>query len=337
MSLENKTKSPKSSEDHQALATMRKVLFAESEGLRLLADSLDKTTENILTRLSSLQGRIIVTGMGKSGHIARKIASSLTSMGLPAHFLHPAEASHGDLGMISEDDAVIALSKSGDTRELQDIVTYTRRFSVLLVAICGRKDARLVQEADFTVLLPDIAEAGALGLAPTTSTTMMLGFGDALAVALSEMAGNNAQSFGRYHPGGQLGRGFIRVRELMSQGEDIPLCSIDTPMSQALLTMTGKRFGCIGVIDAQRRLIGVITDGDLRRHMGKELLSQKVRDVMTSDPHRIVPDDLAAVAVRKMNQAQITNLFVTDAQGIVCGVLHIHDCLCAGVLSIPLD
>ncbi len=314
------------------LAVMRRVLSAEAEGLRMVADSLDAKAQQTLDALSGLKGRVIFTGMGKSGHIARKIAASFSSTGTPSYFIHPAEASHGDLGMISHDDVVVALSKSGNTAELRDIVAYTRRFGILLVAICGRGDTHLARACDIALLLPDVGEACRLGLAPTTSTTMMLGLGDALALALFEMAGASSQSFGRYHPGGQLGRGFIRVSDVMAQGDDIPLCAPGFAMDKALLIMTGKRFGCVGIVDTDGRLMGIITDGDLRRHISDGFFHLTAAEVMTRDPHTIAPDALVAAAVGKMNDAQITNLFVADDKNVVRGILHIHDCLRVGVV-----
>lgn len=317
-------------EKRSSLAIMRDVLSQESDALRLLSRSLGKEVQEVVERLHRLPGRIILTGMGKSGHIARKIAASFSSMGAPAYFIHPAEASHGDLGMISADDGIIALSKSGDTRELFDIVTYSRRFGILLIAVCGKGDTRLAQAADITLTLPAVEEACFLGLAPTTSTVMMLGLGDALAVALFEYSGSSSESFGRYHPGGQLGQQFIRVGDIMGTGDDVPVCAADLAMDKVLLIMTRKRFGCVGIIDKKRRLLGVITDGDLRRHMRADFLRQSAGDVMTRDPHSITVHELVATAVRKMSEAEITNLFVTDEHNIVQGIIHIHDCMRVG-------
>jgi len=313
------------------IAAARRVLRAEIAGLQALVDGIDGSFSEALDRLSRIGGRLIVTGMGKSGHIARKIAATLSSTGTPAQFVHPAEASHGDLGVIAEGDAVLALSNSGDTAELEDIIAFTRRFRILLVAMTRRDNSALAEAADVTLLLPASAEACPMGLAPTTSTTMMLALGDALAVALLERKGFSASDFQRLHPGGRIGRRLLRVLDLMHEGEKIPLAARGTAMSDAILIMTAKSFGCVGIIDAEGRLEGILTDGDLRRHMGDALLRAPVERVMSPRPKTIRPQALAAEALGRMNEQKITSLFVVDDDGRPLGILHIHDCLRAGV------
>jgi len=310
----------------------RRVLRAEAEALFALADTLDGRFEQAVERLANTRGRTVVTGMGKSGHVGRKIAATLASTGTPALYVHPAEASHGDLGMITADDAVLALSNSGETPELADIVAYTRRFSIALLAIVGRADSTLAQAADLTLVLPPRPEACPIGLAPTTSTTAMLALGDALAVALLERRGFGAHDFSLLHPGGKLGRKLVRVEDLMHRGDELPLVGLDAPMSDVLLEMTAKRLGCVGVLDGRGILTGVITDGDLRRHMEDGLLGRRAAEVMTAAPKTIRPQALAAEALAMMNQAErpFTVIFVVEGQRPV-GALHMHDCLRAGV------
>jgi arabinose-5-phosphate isomerase len=279
-----------------------------------------------------VRGRVVVTGMGKSGHVARKIAATFASTGTPSMYVHPGEASHGDLGMITAEDLVLALSNSGETPELADIVAYTRRFSIPLLAVVGRLRSSLVETADLALLLPARPEACPMGLAPTTSTTSMLALGDALAVALLERRGFGAQDFGVLHPGGKLGRRLVRVDQLMHRGDELPLVGDGVGMAEALLEMTAKRLGCVGVIDAGGRLAGILTDGDLRRHMSPDLLDRRVADLMTPAPRTIRPQALAAEALAMMNQAErpFTVIFVVDG-GRPVGVLHMHDCLRAGI------
>jgi arabinose-5-phosphate isomerase len=283
--------------------------------------------------LASATGRVVVSGMGKSGHVGRKIAATLASTGTPALFVHPAEASHGDLGMIVAGDAVLALSNSGETPELADLIRHSRRFALPLVAVTARGDSALARAADVVLSLPAVAEACPMGLAPTTSTVMQMALGDALAVALLTRRGFTAADFRRFHPGGRLGARLIHVRELMHEGEAIPLASPDISMDRALLTITAKRFGCLGVTSTDGRLIGVVTDGDLRRHMGPDLLARRVGEIMTPDPRTIDPDALAAAALHIMNAPArpITALFVTDRHGHPIGIIHVHDLLRAGV------
>ncbi len=313
------------------VASARRVLRLESEGIDALAASLGDSFVAALDLLAGAKGRVIVTGMGKSGHIARKIASTLASTGTPAQYVHPAEASHGDLGMITPDDAVLALSNSGETQELRDLLEYTRRFSIPLIAVTARAGSSLDETADVTLLLPPSPEACPMGLAPTTSTTASLALGDALAVALLERKGFSPQDFRVLHPGGKLGSSLLRVADLMHTGDAVPLCGLDLPMAEAILVITAKSFGCVGVVDGTGRLAGVITDGDLRRHMGRTLFDQTAGSVMTANPKHIRPQALAAEAVALMNQYSITGLFVVE-DGRPVGILHIHDCLRAGVV-----
>jgi arabinose-5-phosphate isomerase len=312
------------------LAAAKSVLYQEATALQRLAESLDGAYLKALDILAAVSGRVIVTGMGKSGHIARKIAATLASTGTPAQFVHPAEASHGDLGMVTSKDAVLALSNSGETAELSDIIGYARRWNIPLIAMTMKPESALGSAADVTLALPKLAEAGAMGLAPTTSTAMMLALGDALAISLYERKGVSAEDFHELHPGGKLGQILLRVANLMHVGDEVPLIGIDGEMSQALLVMTAKTFGCVGVIDGHGELAGIVTDGDLRRHMGPALLGARVGDVMTRGPRTIRANALAAEAVRVMNERSITSLFVVDATKPV-GIIRLHDCLRAGV------
>ncbi|MCH8213948.1 MAG: KpsF/GutQ family sugar-phosphate isomerase [Proteobacteria bacterium] len=313
------------------LACARRVLRLEAEGLEALARSLDEGFTEALDLLDGRTGRVVVTGIGKSGHVARKIAATLSSTGTPALFVHPAEASHGDLGMIEpEGDAVIALSNSGETTELADLVAYAKRFHIPLIAITGRADSALAQAADVALVLPASDEASPMGLAPTTSTTVMLALGDAIAVALLERKGFSPDRFHALHPGGRLGKMLLKVADLMHRGEEVPLVGGDTAMADALLVMTNKRFGCVAIVDGDGILQGVITDGDLRRHMSPGLLDLRAAEVMTRAPRTIGADALASEAVGLMNSNTITNLFVVE-DGRPVGILHIHDCLRAGV------
>ena len=318
-------------DDHRDIEAARRVIATEIAGLTALAKSLDRAFVEAIDALARAEGRIIVTGMGKSGHIARKIAATLASTGTPALFVHPGEASHGDLGMIAPGDAVIALSNSGDTAELADVLAYTRRFRIPLIAMTRRSESSLADAADVALVLPASAEACSLGLAPTTSTTMMLALGDAIAVALLERKGFSAEDFQTLHPGGQLGRQLLRVADIMHEGHSVPLVKRGASMADTILIITAKSFGCAGVTDEAGRLIGIVTDGDLRRHMGTALLAERVETVMTPTPKTIRPQALAAEALGQMNAQAITSLFVVDDAWRPLGILHIHDCLRAGV------
>jgi arabinose-5-phosphate isomerase len=315
------------------LDVARAVLATEMAGLRALSAALDGAFTRAVEVLAAISGRVVVSGMGKSGHVARKVAATLASTGTPALFVHPAEASHGDLGMIVAGDAVLALSNSGETPELADLVRHTRRFALPLLAVTASADSALASAADVLLLLPAASEACPMGLAPTTSTVMQMALGDALAVALLTKRGFTAADYRRFHPGGRLGARLRRVRELMHAGEAVPLAGPELPMDAALLRITEKRFGCLGVTDDRGRLIGIITDGDLRRHMGPALLTRHVGEIMTPNPQTISPDALAAEALHAMNARErpITALFVVDQGQRPVGILHIHDLLRAGL------
>jgi arabinose-5-phosphate isomerase len=315
------------------LDVARAVLGTEAAGLRALAATLDDSFTRAVQLLDNATGRVVVSGMGKSGHVARKIAATLASTGTPALFVHPAEASHGDLGMIVAGDVVLALSNSGETVELADLVAHTRRFGLKLIGVTARDGSALATAADVALLLPAAAEACPMGLAPTTSTTMQLALGDALAVALLTRRGFTAVDFRQFHPGGKLGARLRRVRDLMHVGEAVPLAPPDTPMDRALLLITEKRFGCLGITDPGGRLVGIITDGDLRRAMGPDLLVRRAAEVMTTSPRTIGPEALAAEALHAMNARErlITSLFVVDTGGRPVGILHVHDLLRAGI------
>ena len=311
-----------------------RVLGLAATGLQALAASLDARFDRALDLLAAVEGRVVVTGMGKSGHVARKIAATLASTGTPALFVHPAEASHGDLGMIAERDGVIALSNSGSTAEMGHIVAHAKRFQLPLVAITSRSESAFAEAADAALILPKVQEACPVGMAPTTSTTMMLALGDALAVALMERRGFTATDFHALHPGGQLGQQLRRVTDLMHTGPGMPLIALGQPMNEAIIEMTGKSLGCVGVVDGAGLLVGIVTDGDLRRHMAPDLLDQPVEQVMTRGPRTVRPQATIAEALGLMaakDRRPITSLFVVE-EGKPVGLLHMHDCLRAGAL-----
>ncbi len=308
----------------------RRVIACEIDGLAALAEVLGESFDDVVARILALKGRLIVSGMGKSGHVARKIAATFASTGTPAYFVHPGEASHGDLGMITQQDGLLLLSNSGETTELRAMIEYAKRFSILLIAMVRRKTSMLVEAADIALVLPDVPEASPIE-APTTSTTMMLALGDALAVAVLEQRGFTTQDFQALHPGGRLGKAFMRVENLMHPLIATPLVKENDAMSEVLLIITAKSFGCAGVMDAKGDLVGVITDGDLRRHMESGLLNKCARDVMTSHPIVVAPSLLAAEALGIMNAKSITSLFVAQDRKPV-GILHVHDCLRAGIM-----
>jgi arabinose-5-phosphate isomerase len=315
------------------LSVARDVLATEAAGLRALAAALDARFGAAVEALAGVSGRVVVTGIGKSGHVARKIAATLASTGTAALFVHPAEASHGDLGMIAPGDAILALSNSGETSELADLVAHARRFGLTLIAVTARPESTLATAADIALILPAAPEACPMGLAPTTSTTMQMAMGDALAVALLTRRGFTAADFHQFHPGGRLGARLRRVRDLMHDGAALPLAPHGTSMDRAIVLMTAKTFGCLGVTDAEGRLIGIVTDGDLRRAMGPDLLTRTVETIMTRQPRTIGPDALAAEALHEMNARgrPITALFVVDAARRPVGILHVHDLLRAGL------
>jgi arabinose-5-phosphate isomerase len=312
--------------------TGRQVILDEAEALRTLADSLDDGFDAAADMLLAVKGRVIVSGIGKSGHIGRKIAATLASTGTPAHFVHPAEASHGDLGMVSGDDVVLAISNSGEAPELANLLAYTRRFQIPLIGLSSRPDSTLMQQSDIQLLIPQLGEACGFGVVPSISTTMTLAIGDALAIALMRRRGFGPEHFRAFHPGGKLGARLSLVRDLMHKDAALPLVQAGTGMDGALLEISQKGFGVVGVTDAEGALAGIITDGDLRRHMDG-LLSNRAEDVMTVSPTTIGPDAMAEEAVAVMNRRKITCLFVVEPEGsgAPVGLLHIHDCLRAGL------
>lgn len=312
-----------------AAGVARRVLSIEAEALSAMAQGLNGAFSQAVETLHSIKGRVVCTGVGKSGHVARKIAATLASTGQPSLFVHATEASHGDLGMIGAEDAVLALSKSGETRELADVVAYAKRFGIPLLGMTAKADSALGRAVDILLLLPDSPEAAAAVDAPTTSTTLQIALGDALAVALLERRGFTATDFRVFHPGGKLGSALRTVADLMHKDGELPLVTPEASMQEALLVMTEKRFGCVGVV-ADGRLEGLITDGDLRRHM-EGLLGHTAREVMTSHPTTAEPHMLAGEALKIMNERRITVLFVVD-QGRPVGILHVHDVLRAGVI-----
>jgi arabinose-5-phosphate isomerase len=314
------------------LATARRVIAREAEALEALGPALGESFADAVELILAAEGRVIVSGMGKSGHIGRKIAASLASTGTPAHFVHPAEASHGDLGMLAQGDVVLMLSNSGETPELADMIAHTRRFGIPLIGVAGRADSTLIRRADVGIVLPPVPEACDTGFVPTTSTTMTLALGDALAVALMEHRRFTPERFRTFHPGGKLGARLQTVADLMHAGEEVPLVPADTPMSEALLAITRKGFGVVGVTATDGSLAGIVTDGDLRRHM-EGLLGRTAGEVMTPNPRTVGPGALAEEALAEMNARKITCLFVVDPAGSrnAVGILHIHDCLRAGI------
>ena len=321
------------------LAAARRVLDHAINALGAMGEGLNGDFSRAIDVILAVQGRVIVSGMGKSGHVARKIAATLASTGTPAHFIHPAEASHGDLGMVTRNDALLMLSYGGETAELADLLTYAKRFGVPIIGIAGNASSTLLQAADVALILPKAQEACPMGLAPTTSTTMMLALGDALAVALMERRGFTADQYRDFHPGGSLGKKLIRVADIMHKGKELPLVAPDTPISEVIMTMTDGRYGFAGhagVVDKKGALVGIITDGDLRRHMERDLLERRARDVMTENPKTVPPDMLAAEALNFMNTSKpkVTHVFVIDSGAEIArpvGFLSVHDCLRAGL------
>ena len=328
---------PKISNDTHAKwrASATRSLEIESAGLQALVAASSGELGNAIAQAIALivkaQGRVIVSGIGKSGHVSRKIASTLASTGTPASFVHPAEASHGDLGMITPQDVVLILSNSGESAELRDMLDYVKRFKVPLIAICSRSESSLAKAADVVLLCPQALEACPIGMAPTTSTLLQLALGDALAVALLDDKGFSPSDFRAFHPGGKLGAQLKHVRDIMHSFDALPLVNSGSDMGAALVVMSSKSFGCVGVVAATGQLLGIITDGDLRRHMSPSLLQHSVDDIMTANPKTITPDMLAVQALERLNAAKITSVFVVDAQGKPAGLVHIHDLLRIGV------
>ena len=319
------------------LAAARRVLQHASDAIGAISSSLNGEFSRAIDTIMAVSGRVIVSGMGKSGHVGRKIAATLASTGTPALFLHPAEASHGDLGMVTRADALLMLSNSGETAELTDLITYAKRLSIPLIGMANNAESRLLQASDVVLLLPKAQEACPMGLAPTTSTTMMLVLGDALAVALMERRGFSADQYRDFHPGGSLGKKLIRVSDIMHRGDDIPIVSETTSMKDVLIAMTAGGPGFAGVVVIVNRkggLAGIITDGDLRRHMERGLLDHTARDVMSRNPKTVPPGMLAAEALTIMNDKKITRLFVVDPADKSKkpeGIIFMYDCLRAGL------
>lgn len=313
------------------LENAHRTIEREICALREMEESLGESLSAALDLMQNCKGRVIVTGMGKSGHVGRKIAATLASTGTPSFFIHPAEASHGDLGMVTDDDVVIAISNGGESKELSDIITYCKRHDIGLIAITKNPESTLGKISDLVLKLPDNGEACPLGLAPTSSTTATLVMGDILAVDLMERKGFSETDYKQRHPGGKLGAILRKVSDIMHTGDEMPLIGEDAIMQDALMTMSAKMLGCVGIIDKEGKLTGIITDGDLRRWMSPNLITEKVSKVMTRNPKTITPDMLAVEAVKVMNNTGrgITNLFVLENEKPV-GIIHIHDCLRIG-------
>lgn len=316
--------------DSEILNLASGVLTKEGDALKALGAALDDGFLKAVAMMRECKGRVIITGMGKSGHVGRKIAATLASTGTPSYFVHPSEASHGDLGMIANDDVVLALSNSGEVAEMTDMIHYTRRFSITLIGMTSNPKSTLATAADVALILPKVGEVCPIGMAPTTSTTMMIALGDALAVCLMELRGFTAEDFRNFHPGGKLGKKLARVADFMHTGNALPLVAENDAMSKVLLVMTEKSLGCAGIVDSDERLVGIITDGDLRRHMDGSLTSRTAAEIMTKAPMVVAPGVLAAEALKLMNDKKRTQLFVTEKDKPV-GILHIHDLLRAGV------
>ena len=326
------TKSSGSNND--AIQSALRTLDAEASGVAAISAALQSDLGAPFTAAAALvrkaKGRLIVTGLGKSGHIGRKVAATFASTGTPAFFVHAAEASHGDLGMITADDVILALSWSGEQPEMRNLIAYAARFGIPLIAMTADRDSTLSKAADVQLTLPKAREACPHNLAPTTSSLMMLALGDALAIALLEGRGFTSTDFSVLHPGGKLGAMLKYTRDLMHGGDAVPLKPLGTKMSEALVEMSAKGFGCVGVVDARGLIAGIITDGDLRRHMRPDLMTLSVDEVMTRDPKTVGRDTLAGEVVEILNSAKITTLIVTDAKKPV-GIIHLHDLLRAGV------
>ena len=312
------------------LLSARRTIEKEIDALKVRENEISDSLSAALDLMQNTKGRVIVTGMGKSGHIGSKIAATLASTGTPSFFVHPGEASHGDLGMLTEEDVVIAISNSGETKELSDIILYSKRYGIPLIAITKNPQSALGKAGDIVLKLPDNGEACPLGLAPTSSTTATLVLGDILAIALLERKGFTKTDFRQRHPGGKLGAFLQKVADLMHKGDEIPLIPDTASMQEALLTMTSKMLGCVGIINSSGCLEGIITDGDLRRCMSADIFNKKASEIMTRNPKTVDGDLLVAEALKMMNEKHITQLFVLKDQKPI-GILHMHDCLRIGV------
>ncbi len=319
----------------EILNSAKRTIATELNGLKALDKFLEGPLAASFTQaveiFSNITGRLIVTGMGKSGHIGSKMAATFASTGTPAFFVHPAEANHGDLGMIARDDAILAMSWSGEASELEGILTYSRRFKIPLVAVTSKPQSTLAKQADICLVLPREEEACPHGLAPTTSTVMQLALGDALAISLLESRGFSPTDFKTFHPGGQLGANLTQIRDLMHVNDDVPLVKSTAPISDAVTSISDKGFGCVGIVDDTGKLIGIITDGDLRRNLYANIADMKIADIMTNAPKVVSPTTLASTATALMNEMKLTALFVTENETPV-GLIHMHDLLRAGVV-----
>jgi arabinose-5-phosphate isomerase len=323
-----------SDQANDAIPSALRTLEAEAEGVTALAAALQSDLARpflaAVDTIAKAKGRLIVTGLGKSGHIGRKIAATFASTGTPAFFVHAAEASHGDLGMITGEDVILALSWSGEQPEMKNLITYAKRFKIALIAMTADAGSTLGQAAEVALTLPKAREACPHNLAPTTSSVMLLALGDALAIALLEGRGFTSTDFSVLHPGGKLGAMLTHVRDLMHKADAVPLKPLGTKMSDALVEMSSKGFGCVGIVDGRGQVVGIVTDGDLRRHMRPDLMTALVDEVMTKDPKTISPGLLASEALEILNSSKITALLVTEAKKPV-GIVHLHDLLRAGV------
>lgn len=316
--------------EHPHIATARRVLALEADALGLMSRNLGDAFVQAVETILAAKGRVICTGIGKSGHVARKIAATMASTGTQAYFVHATEASHGDLGMIGQDDVVLALSKSGETKELADMLSYAKRYSIPLIGMTAKADSTLGRTADILLQVPDAAEACAETNAPTTSTTLMIAMGDALAVALLESKGFKADHFKVFHPGGKLGAMLRSAADLMHKSAELPLVTSGTPFIEAVKSMSGKGFGVLGVTSPDGKLAGIVTDGDLRRYLTSGVSAKTIDDVMNRTPLTASPDQLAADVLRIMNERKITQIFVLD-DGKPAGIIHMHDLLKSGL------
>lgn len=325
-------------ENSEDLAIGIKAIEIEAEGLKALAASLDGSFTAAIDAIHKMKGerrgRLIIAGIGKSGHIAKKIVATLASTGTPSHFVHPGEASHGDLGMVTEHDIVLMISNSGENPELSDLMNYTRRFGILLIGMTSKQDSALAKHSDILLLMPKMPEACPNGLAPTTSTTMTLAYGDAISVALLARMKLTPEQFGVFHPGGKLGKRLMNVTEVMQPLENVPIMNTQGTMDQAILLLTSHNLGCVIVSDDGKTLEGVITDGDLKRHMAPDLLERPIKEIMSTNPQTISEDELAAKAVNIMTKTPgkyITSLVVVNKDNNLSGLIRLQDCLQIGV------
>ena len=310
----------------QIIKEAKKVLKIEIESVKTLSSSFDQSFYNVVKTIFETKGRIVVTGIGKSGHIANKISATLSSTGTPSQFVHPTEASHGDLGSITNSDCILAISNSGQSNELYDVINYAKRFNIPLLSISSNKKGLLYLKSDHAILFKKPTEACPLNLAPTSSTTMALIIGDAIGISLLKLRGFQKSHFGKFHPGGNLGKDLVKLTDVMHGKNELPLVNENTLMSKALLVMTNKSFGCVGVINNSKSLIGIITDGDLRRNMNKNIINKKASEVMTKKPKVVKEDTLVGEALNLMNSIKITSLFVC-ANTKPVGIVHVHDLL----------